>query len=157
MNLTKSILSPNLTQHQSYPANNGVRSEYTYKCHSRGKRQTTFPSLIWFLPVTSFVHLCVNFFFLHLNILWRELLRAIIAKAFSPNSNTITLHNPAAWQRESRKSSLCLPWAHRLSPCSKPAQTEVFITEEEWAQKRGEYWMKRWRWHLLDLSWMYRF
>ena len=91
-------------------------------------------------------------FLLYFNTLWWELLGVTITKSLSPLLNDpLTLHNPAAWQRESRKSSLCLPWAHRLSPSPKPAQTEVFITEEEWAQKRGEL-MKRWRWHLFDLS-----
>lgn len=105
-----------------------------------------------FLLPQSVLHLFIGLlisssplpFLLLFNILRWELLVAADAKSFSPLSNTpITLHNPAAWLRESRKSSLCLTWAHRLSPSFKPAQTEVFITEEEWAQKSGEEWMKR--------------
>lgn len=84
------------------------------------------------------------------NILWSG---STIAKSFSPPPNaSITLYNPAAWLSESRKSSMCLTWAHRLYPSPKLAQTEVFITEHEWAQKREKEWMERQRRQFIDLS-----
>lgn len=99
---------------------------------------------------------CFLPFLLSLNILWGEPSGATIAKLFSSLPNTpITLFNSAAWLGESRKSSLRLTWAHRLSACPKAAQTEVFITGEEGAQKEQREWRQRRQ--PVDLRWFYGF
>lgn len=130
----------------------------TYWCHTYSIIHS--PSHLCFSLLSSFLlpHLFICLFISSVlpsflpsfNILWSG---STIAKSFSPPPNAcITLYNPAAWLSESRKSTMRLTWAQRLYPSPKLAQTEVFITEHEWAQKREKEWMERQRRQLIDLS-----
>lgn len=120
--------------------------------HSPSHLCFSFLSVGFFLLPHLFICLLISSvlpsFLPSFNILWSG---STIAKSFSPPPNaSITLYNPAAWLSESRKSTMCLTWAHRLYPSPKLAQTEVFITEHEWAQKREKEWMERQRRQLIQ-------